>query len=912
MTLAAGQHIGAYAILSPLGTGGMGEVYRARDTRLGRDVAIKVLPAAFAADHDRMVRFQREAQVLASLNHPHIASIFGFEESNSTRALVMELVEGPTLHERIAAGAISIEEALPIAKQIAEALEYAHEHGIVHRDLKPANIKLTRDGAVKVLDFGLAKALSDDPLSSEVSNSPTLSAVATRAGIILGTAAYMSPEQAKGKTADRRADIWSFGVVLYEMLTGQRLFTGETSQETLAAVIRAEPDWSALPPSVPARVRRLLRRCLEKDPRRRVQAIAEARIAIEDTLVGAAEDTPLAVPSTEPPWRRTLPWALVGALSLILALVLVLWVPRPPAPELATPVRLSVEVGADASLATGLGPAAILSPDGKLLAFASQKATGQRGQLYMRRLEQLRASPLAGTEGARDPFFSPDSQWLGFFADGKLRKVAVTGGAPVTVCDASDDRGGAWTENGTILFTPGIAGGVSRVSAAGGTPEILTRADPAAGASSDRWPQALPGGKAVLFTSSSSSPADWETASIVAQSLPEGPRKVLLRNGYHGRYLRSGHIVYMREGTLFAVPFDLGRLELTGPPAPVLEGVDANTRNGGAQFAFSDRGTVVFVPSPTTGPAVPILWMDKDGKTEPLRTIASDYSDSRFSPDGHKLAMDIRDGRERDVWVYDWARDTMSRLTFDPGQDGSPVWTPDGQRIAFASTRGDKRTENLYWQRADGTGEAERLTESKNRQFPTSWHPSGKFLAFYVRSSPTAHDIWILPMEGDKTSGWRPGKPIAFLDTPFTEVDSAFSPDGKWLAYMSNESGQFEIYVRPFPGPGGKWQISTGGGIHPTWSRMRRELFYTGPPQAVMVARYASEGASFRAEKPQLWSAGTVPARGVRRAFDLHPDGRRLAVVKPEDQQMEERRDKVIFIENFFDELRRVAPAGER
>ena len=574
-------------------------------------------------------------------------------------------------------------------------------------------------------------------------------------------------------------------------------------------------------------------------------------------------------------------------------------------------MRLSVELGADASLATGLGPGAILSPDGKLLAFAAQKAAGQQPQLYVRRLEQLQASPISGTEGARNPFFSPDSQWIGFFADRKLKKIAVTGGAAVALCDAPDDRGGAWGEDGTIFFTPQTNGaGLSRVSSAGGTPEVLTTPDQAAGGSSDRWPQALPGGKAVLFTAGAG--GSYESASIVVQSLPNGARKVLQRGGYHGRYLRSGHVVYMHEGTLFGAPFDLGRLELTGPPAPVLEGVAANSGNAGAQFAFSDRGTLVFLPGQSLGAGVPIQWMDKDGKTEPLRALAGNYNNIRFSPDGQRLALDLREGGELDVWVYEWGRDTMSRLTFDPGEDSWPVWTPDGRRIAFASTRADKATRNLYWQRADGTGEAGRLTDSKNAQFPMSWHPSGKFLAFAEIHPQTNFDVMILPMEGDEASGWKPGKPTVFLNSPFFETQAAFSPDGRWLAYRSNESGRPEVYVRPFPGPGGKWQVSTGGGHYPTWSRNRKELFYRTLELTLMVAPYAVEGDSFRGEKPRQWSPGLVSTRGPNnRTFDLHPDGQRFAVLKAAEQQAVEKRDHVVFIENFFEELRRVAPAAK-
>ena len=546
------------------------------------------------------------------------------------------------------------------------------------------------------------------------------------------------------------------------------------------------------------------------------------------------------------------------------------------------------------------------------MVFVARKASGEPPQLYARRLEQLAASPVSGTEDARDPFFSPDGQWIGFFAGGKLKKVAVTGGAAVTLCDAPDARGGTWSEDGTILFTPSRANGVglSRVSSAGGTAEVVTTPDRAAGEGVHRWPQALPGGRAVLFTAGIG--GTYDDASIVVQSLPEGPKKVLHRGGYHGRYLPSGHLVYIHEGTLFGAPIDLGRLELTGPPTPVLEGVTSNTRmSGGAQFAYSERGTLVFLPGASVETDAPIEWMDKDGKTEPLRAVAGKYFNVRFSPDGQRLALDLGDNTESDVWVYEWGLDTMSRLTFDPGRDERPVWTPDGSRIAFSSTRADQATPNLYWQRADGTGESERLTEGKSPQNPTSWHPGGKFLAFNEDKSQGNRDIWILPMEGEEASGWKPGKPFAFLSSPFSEAEAAFSPDGRWLAYQSAESGTVEVYVRPFPGPGGKWLVSTGGGLFPTWSQNQKELFYRTPESILMVAPYAAEGDRFRAEKPRQWSPGLVPARGPNRTFDLHPDGQRFAVLKAAEQQAEERRDHVVLIQNFFEELRRLAPGGK-
>jgi serine/threonine-protein kinase len=902
MTLASGTRIGSYELGAILGVGGMGEVYRARDTKLNRDVALKVLPEAFASDQDRLARLRREAQVLASLNHPHVAAIYGLEEAAGKLALVLELVEGEALDERLKRGPISIEEALPMARQMAEGLEAAHEKGIVHRDLKPGNVKLTKDGEVKILDFGLAKALEGEVTNEgELSQSPTLSRRMTEAGVILGTAGYMSPEQARGKALDQRADIWAFGVVLFEMLSGGRLFSGETVSDTLAAVLRQEINWKLLPLSTPPAVRRLLERCLHRDPKQRLRDIGEARIAIE----AREEVTPLPIVTPTPFWRRALPWALAG---LGFAVAFALWAPWRPAPEPATPVRLSVELGAEASLAVpAFGPTAILSPDGKLLAFTARKTGGDPPQLYVRRLEELRASPLAGTEGADEPFFSPDSQWIGFFADDKLKKIAVAGAAAVTLCDVQRGIWSAtWSEDGTIFFDS--LGGLSRVSSSGGTPEVVTTPDPTI---SDRWPQALPGGGAVLF--SSGLDRRFEDASIVVQSLPDGPRKVLHQGGYHARYLPSGHIVYMHDGTLFGAPFDLGRLELTGPPAPILEGVTANPLTGGAQFAFSQRGTLVFRSGRNLNlSAVTIHWVDQDGKTEPLRALAGYYYNIRFSPDGRRIALDTFGGREQDVWVYEWERNTMSRLTIDPSDDGYPVWTPDGERIAFSSTRADKDNSNLYWQRADGTGDAERLTDSENSQQASSWDPSGKLLAFGEFNPETGWDIMILPMEGDEASGWKPGKPRVFLNGPFFESAPMFSPDGRWLAYYSDESGRREVYVQSFPGPGSKWPISAGGGTYPIWSRSRRELLYHAYDERIMVVPYTVEGDAFRAEKPRPWSPALVRPRGPWRSFDLHRDEKRVAVLKGEEGSAEVKPDHVVFIENFFEELRRLAPAGER
>ena len=914
-----GSRFGAYEVIAKLGEGGMGEVYRARDTRLDRDVAIKVLPEAFAADTERIVRFQREAKTLAALNHPHIAQIYGLEQAGDVHALAMELVEGEDLSQRIARGPIAVEDALPIARQIAEALETAHENGIVHRDLKPANIKLRPDGAVKVLDFGLAKAI--EPVGSVVNalQPPTITSPAmTQAGMILGTAAYMSPEQARGKPLDKRGDIWAFGVVLFEMLTGQRAFQGEEISDVLAAVLRQDIAWTELPAETPARLRWLLTRCLDRDPKQRLRDIGEARVAIERLIAGAPDDRHAVVNTGAVPlWRRVVPWASAATLAVALAAVLVLWAPwRVSSPP--TPLRMSIELGADVSLAfeRGGGDAASVSPDGALIAFMARKSSGENSQLYVRRLAQLEATPLSGTDNAHSPFFSPDSQWIAFFADGKLKKIAVTGGAAITLCDAPNPRGGAWSEDNTIVFLPNQLGSLMRVSSASGAPEPLTSL--AEGEVTQRFPQVLPGGKAVLFTSSATSTA-FNDATLVVQALPTGARTVVQRGGYHGRYLSSGigsprddgHLLYVHDGTLFAAPFNLEALAVTRPPVPVIHGVASNEGMGTAQFAVSATGTLAYVPGQSTGGGAPIHWMDQKGSTKPLRATRANWLNLLFAPDGRRLALQIF-GDQADVHVYDWTRDAMTRVTTHPASDTKPVWTPDGRRLVFASTRGDLATPNLYWQLADGSGSAQRLTDSKNPQQPASWHPSGTLLAFEEQIAATNGDVMILPVEGDEASGWTPGKPTVFLNSRFEEREPMFSPDGRWLAYWSNEGGRDDVYVQPFPGPGGKWLISSGGGSSPTWSRTKRELFYTLNAQ-IWVVPFSVEGDTFRAEKPRLWSDARVLLRGLfNRTFDLHPDGERVALAPSEQTPSGARPTHLTLLFNFVDELRRIGATSQR
>jgi len=887
----------------------MGEVYQATDTHLKRQVAIKVLPDAIAASPERLARFHREAEVLASLNHPNIAGIYGLEKNVGSTALILEFVEGPTLGDRIAQGPISIDEALPIAKQITEALEAAHEQGIIHRDLKPSNIKLRSDGTVKVLDFGLAKAIEPiSGMSSSGSMSPTMTTPAmTQIGMLLGTPAYMSPEQARGKAVDKRTDIWAFGVVVFEMLTGHRPFSGDTVSDTLASILGMDPNWRALPATVPMDLRRLLRRCLEKDPKRRLQAIGDARIQIDDLVSGAREESVGSAVSPRLPWQRVMPWAAAGGLAVVL--MIVLWAPWRNTGQPTQPLQVSAELGADAWLVTDQGAAAVLSPAGTTLAFVAQESTGGRPQLYVRSLDQLQATRLAGTAGADSPFFSPDGQWIAFFADQKLKKIPVTGGPAVTICDAPDTRGGSWGEDGTIAFSRSVGGALLRVSSAGGNPQPLTTLDD--GEVTQRWPQLLPGGKAVLYSGHTST-SGFNNASLVVQPLPAGARKVVQRRGYYGRYLASGHLAFIHDGTLFAAPFDLDRLELTSEPVPILEGVVSNTFGGG-QFAVSNNGTLVYLPGQSVSNDKPIDWMHRDGKTSPLRTTPANWNNLQFGPDGRRLAMDVNDGKQLDVWIYEWERDTPSRLTFDPSDELKPVWTPDGRRIVFASNRGDKSTPNIYWQRADGTGAVQRLTNSKNRQLPASWHPSGKFLAFSEFSSQTNEDLMILPMVGDEATGWKPGEPAVFLNTPFVEFEPMFSPDGHWVAYFSNESGRFEVYVRPFPGPGGKWQVSTTGGIYPTWSRTRSELFFSTLGGQIMAAPYTAAGDSFQVQKTYLWSeAHFFPPIGPNRTFDLHPDGDRFALARIPEAQTDVQHRHVTLIFNFFQELPRIITGAKR
>ncbi len=890
MPLSAGTQLGPYEILSPLGAGGMGEVYRAKDSKLDREVAIKILPEAWAQDPERLARFQREAKVLASLNHPNIAQIFGIED----RALVMELIAGEPLK-----GPLPLETALNYARQIAEALEAAHEKGIVHRDLKPANVMVTPEGVVKVLDFGLAAvALAS---SSDSTTSPTITMRATQAGMIMGTAAYMSPEQASGKPVDKRADIWSFGVVLWEMLTGSRLFDGETVSHTLADVLRGPIDFDRLPKDTPSPVRNLLRRCLNRDVKMRMRDIGDVRIAIQEYLAHPESKFPAQAEA-----RATrLPWALTGmaTLALIAAGVLLYNATRPS--PLKPLIRLNAEIAPDTQLDSGSYLA--LSPDGARLALILRGADG-KVRLHTRLLQQNQVTPLAGTENAYYPFFSPDGEWIGFAADDKLKKISVEGGAPVTLCDAPGVRGASWGDDGNIIAALDPRGVLMRVSSAGGTPVPVTKLN--SGDYSHRWPQVLPGSQAILFTAGAHG-GNYDDANIDVVSLKTGERKTIQRGGYFPHYLatskKTGHLINLHQSTLFADPFDPGRLAPTGTPIPIHEDVSGDNIAGGI-FAFAGgSGTFVYL-SGTGDTDGSISWVDGAGKLESLHAPLARYFTPRFSPDGKRLAFSIATAPGEDIWVKDLDRDTPSRLSFLPGINRWPVWTPDGKNIVFRSY--SPGAPGLYWVHSDGSGEAQRLTAGALLQFAYSFSPDGKRLAYFEIRNDANYSIFTAPVESDPSlgpTGVRLGKPELFLGAPFNGADPTFSPDGHWLAYVSTESGISELYVRSFPGPGGKWQVSTGGGRFPVWSRDGRELLFESADQRVMAVNYTASGESFAASKPRVWSETRLGFTGSYPNFDLAPDGKRLAAIVDDAKVT---KGHLTFLLNFYDELRRRAPAG--
>ena len=878
MALATGSRLGPYEILAGIGAGGMGEVYRARDAKLGRDVALKVLPEAFARDAERMARFQREAKVLASLNHPNIASIYGLEDSGATHALVMELVEGPTLAERIKCGPIPIDEGLRIAKQICEALEYAHERGIVHRDLKPANVKVTNDDAVKVLDFGLAKAIEGDAASVDISTSPTMSRMATLAGVLLGTAAYMSPEQAKGKAVDRRADIWAFGCALYEMLTGKTVFSGETVTDTLAAVIRAEPEWSLLPAATPIQVRVLLQRCLQKDPKQRLRDIGDARISLEEVLSGAP-DAALAggTSAVLPLWRRAIPWALLGA--AVIALAVVAWAPWRAATTIGRPElsRFQIPLPEQARLNTLFA----LSPDGRQLAFLAAGSDGVQ-RLWIRPLDSLEARPLLGSESSQVPpfFWSPDSRFIAFQGPGNLEKIDVTGGPAQPLCEIRGNAvGGSWNSDGVIIFAeaPGL---IMRVPAGGGPATPVTALDASRGETSHAFPVFLPDGRHFLYLRLAATPAN---AGVYLGSLdakPEDqPNARLLPDNAMPVYVPSsdsapGYLLFVRNSVLLAQPFDEHRLVLSGEPLVVADRVG---NEGGFGFFTASRTDTLIYRSGGPEQNLQLKWLDRQGKTTSSVGEPGAFITTVLSPDGTRAAISQFGENPTNLWLLDLARGTRTRFTFNSAAM-YPVWSNDGSSIAFAS-RG-----NLYRKLANGTKDEELLLQG-GQPVPTSWSRDGRFLLYSATDPKTKTDLWVLPMSGDKKS-------VPFLRTDFNEQDGRFSPDGRYVAYVSDESGRNEIYVRDFSpdsvrggsGSSGKWLISNSGGTEPRWRGDGKELYYRSADGKLMAVEVTTEPVFQAAALKALFQAPLAGGPASLPQWDVSSDGKRFLFPAPAEQ----------------------------
>ncbi len=908
MALTVGSRLGHYDVTALIGEGGMGQVYRATDTQLNRDVALKILPDAFAADPDRLARFQREAQVLASLNHPGIAQIYGIEKTDDTQALVLELVEGPTLADRIAKGPIPLDEALPIAKQIAEALEAAHEAGVIHRDLKPANIKVREDGTVKVLDFGLAKAL-EQTQEGDPNQSPTHTDVATHMGVIMGTAAYMSPEQARGKAVDRRADVWAFGCVLFEMLTGTKPFPGDDVSQTLARVIDREPDWNVLPKNVPPVLGTYLRRCLEKELRQRVQAIGDVRLAMGGAFETAVPQTPAAGMAPQIQfWKQPLPVAVIVIL-VVLVTGLAVWSLMGSGGTTSSPLRrFAIDLGPASPIAVaGVRAMPALSPDGARLVY-SANLTGTP-QLYLRGLDELEAHPITGTENAYEPFFSPDGEWVGFCDPiaRELKRVAVRGGAPLTLSQCYPPTGATWLADGTIVFSHATerGGGVAtlfRIPEAGGTPEPLTTLDAeSAELAHHAWPHALPGGTAVLFTIMPELESA-DASRVAVLSLETGEQHIVVRGGYNARYVPTGHLIFARQGALWGVPFDVDQLATTGPEEVVLQGLELNEDYGSMALSVSGDGSLVYV-SGTAGTGFYTrfaVWVDREGREEPLPLPPGSYQAPRLSPDGTRLAVVVFERDETALWVYDVVSAAGLRLTHEANAS-TPVWTPDGDRVVFdwdVAGTGD-----LHWVPADGSGEIERLVESEVKDVATSVTPDGRAVIFSRLVPGGGAEIWEVPLDGERT-------PIPLLQGEFSRGNGDVSPDGDWLAYRSDQSGQMEIYLQPYPGPGPTVPVSIGGGHSVTWSADGSELFYRGRGNRMMAVALNSDGFTRRLGTPTELFQGSylMEAAGGSRQYHVAPDGRFLMLTGNASTDEGSPPAQLTFVQHWFEELKERVP----
>ncbi|MCM2314124.1 MAG: serine/threonine-protein kinase [Thermoanaerobaculia bacterium] len=868
MSIESGTSLAHYEVTSPLGKGGMGEVFRARDTKLGREVAIKILPEEFTKDAERLARFDREAKLLASLNHPNVAAIHGFEDVSGRKFLVMELAHGETLADRIRRGPLPVEEAIAIAKPIALALEAAHDRGIIHRDLKPANVMVDEDGLVKVLDFGLAKALDVDEESTDVTNSPTMVRVASHSGVILGTAAYMSPEQAKGKRVDRRADIWAYGVVLYEMLTGERIFGGETVSDSLARVIMSEPDYSKLPAGTPPHVRTLLERCLVKDPKQRLQAIGEARIALESGASTAVATTPTAIAGTAAKKRGAagaLPWVIAALLGVALVAAVLL---RKPEPKLVWKSTISAPEGTVVQLNPAFPGGVALSPDGRRIAFSALDASGKT-QLYVRDLDQGAARPLAGTDRAQYPFFSPDSRWVAFFtqADRTLKKIDTTGGPPVTLCTVQDGKGGSWGADDVIIFAPAASTTLMRVAATGGEPVEITKF----GKSEDshRQPRFLPDGRRFLYFARNTDPKE---SAVRLGSLDGGESPILMKAASQAEFA-SGRLLYVREQALMAQPFDLKAGKTTGEAVPIAERV-AVLRGAALGLFSTSRTGVLTYHTGSLESAITLEVRDRTGKVESNLGDVASYRHVAISPDGRTASVSIVDPTSgtRDLWIYDVGRGVRTRFTFDPAEDAFPVFSRDGKWLYFASNRGG--VYDIYKKALGGSGQDELVFKSDVDKTPSDTSPDGRQLVF-DQQGPKGLDIFVIALEAN-------AKPRPFRSTEFNEVWGRISPDGRWLTYCSIESGEWHVYLTTFPDAGRLWQVSTEPAVYPQWRADGREIYCELISGGLSAVAIRVEGESVAIEKPEKLFDMRTPAPGGPYVA-AYAAGQRFVIV-PEDQ----------------------------
>jgi serine/threonine-protein kinase len=909
LTLEAGSRLGPYEVIGPLGKGGMGEVYRARDSQLGRDVAIKVLPTDVAHDPDRLQRFEREAKALATLNHANVATLHGMESAPAaepgaaeTPFLVMELVEGETLGDRIQRGPLPVPEAITLFLQIARGLEAAHAKGVVHRDLKPANIAIAADatsteGIVKILDFGLAKATTPPEATSgapSLSLSPTLTMAATQRGEILGTAAYMSPEQAKGKEVDRRTDVWAFGACLLEALTGKSAFAGDDASEVLGAVMLLEPQWDALPDDTPYLLKRLMRRCLEKDPTRRLHDIGDVRLDLEEVLEGA--EVPAAPESVGAAPRSSVSKPLVAAVVLLAALSagIATWLLKPEPPREVVRSVLTTAGSPPVNLHLFL-PDVAVSPDGSTVVYTSGSG------LWVRDIHQLGGRQLAGAEGGSQPFFSPDGEWVGFYDQQRslIRKVSVLGGPAVNVSTTSGFVAGIdWGDNDTIVFTLG-GGAVDlyTVSAAGGDPVEISIEVPE-GVQDVRWPQWLPGSEALLLTLIGGSSAEQAVNAVL--EMPSRTLTPLIRGGSYARYSLTGHIVYGLEGTLRAAPFDLATRAVQGNPLPVLEDVVSKAGSLSTNFALSSQGSLVYVRGRAEG-LVPetLSWIDEQGEAVPIYGEKSAWQYPAISPDGTKVAISSV-AEDQDIWVWEFARETLTRLTFDSASEMYPRWSPDSQYVYFSSSRLNGL--DIFRRAADGTGSAEPILTTDRDQIPYSVSPDGKLLVY--RDGSGTPDLGIVALDGESE-----GRPL--LATEFSELNAEISPDGRWIAYESDQSGLGEIYVRPFPDiESGRWQVSNGGGSHPLWAPDGSALHYRASIEGRFMTASVEADESFRAGTPRLLFETSAKA-GIGRTWAVHPDGKRFLVISREAPGVLGDSDgaELVLVQNWASELERLVPS---